>query len=206
VLMLTMLWSVNLRVMGRPNIALFQYDSVYSLISPAILANTWLEILFILALIVMAAAILFWFLKTEIGMSMRAIGANVTMAGAQGIDTWTYTVVGLGLANALNAFGGAIIVQNQGYADVSMGFGVLIQALASLIIGESLVGRRTVLRQVLAPVVGAVVYFQIISLGLALGLNPSDLRLVTGIFIIITLGLPALRGRPAALRDPAIRE
>jgi putative tryptophan/tyrosine transport system permease protein len=100
-----------------------------------------------------------------------------------------------GLGGALSAAGGAILAQNQSFADVNMGFGVLVNGLAAVIVGERLCGRQTLVRQIAAPIVGAIVYFQVVSLALALGLQPSDLRLLTGLFVLIMLGLPALIGR-----------
>ena len=96
---------------------------------------------------------------------MRATGANEAMARAQGINTWWITIAGVGVANGLTAFAGASVAQVQGYADVAMGFGILINALAALIIGEAIIGRATILQQVLAPFVGSIVYYQVISAG-----------------------------------------
>jgi putative ABC transport system permease protein len=91
------------------------------------------------------------------------------------------------------------VVQQQGYADVTMGFGILINGLAALIIGEAIVGRSTITRQLVAPVVGSVIYYQLVSLGLATGLNPSDLKFLTGAFVLVTLALPLLTGRSRSL-------
>jgi putative ABC transport system permease protein len=120
------------------------------------------------------------------------------MARAQGISTWAITITGVGAANGLTAFAGASVAQIQGYADVQMGFGILINALAALIIGESVVGRTSTLQQVIAPFVGSIVYYQVISAGLALGLHPSDLKLVTGVFVLIMLTLPKRKVGDAA--------
>ena len=87
------------------------------------------------------------------------------------------------------------LTQNQSFADVNMGFGVLVNGLASLIVGEQLIGRQTLARQLTAPLVGAVVYYQVVSFALALGMQPSDLKLLTGLFVLALLGLPLLRSR-----------
>jgi putative ABC transport system permease protein len=129
------------------------------------------------------------------GLSLRSVGANAALAPALGINSRAYVVLGFGIANALAGFGGALVVQQQGYADVTMGFGILVNALAALIIGEALLGRATIGRQVVAPVVGSIVYYQLVSLGLATGFHPSDLKFLTGLFVLITLGLPLLTGR-----------
>ena len=90
------------------------------------------------------------------------------------------------------ALAGALLVQNQAFADVGMGFGILVNGMASVIVGEQIIGRATLGRQLLAPVVGAVVYYQIVSLALAVGLQPSDLKLVTGVFVLVMLAAPML--------------
>jgi len=192
ILVMTILYSVNLRIMGT--------DSV---LSPSVLANVSLQVaLFGFLAAGMVAAIL-WLANTEIGLSTRAVGANAALAPALGINPWTFVLGGLALANGLNALAGALAVQLQGFADVHMGFGVLINGLAALIIGETLIGRETVLRQLAAPLLGSLVYYQLVSLGLALGLKPADLKLVTGLFVLATLALPALRrsSEPERLRE-----
>jgi putative ABC transport system permease protein len=152
-----------------------------------------LQIAFFGVLVAVMLLGLRWFLATEAGAALRVVGINPDIAPSLGISLWTYTLIGLGLANGLSAFGGAMVVQLQGFADIGMGMGLLINGLASLVIGETVVGRHTITRQLLAPVVGAAIYYQFVSLGLSLGLQPSDLKLVTAVFVLLTLGLPALR-------------
>lgn len=201
ILVFTGLYSVNMRVMGRSNVALFSSDSVFLQVSPAILGSVTLQILFFGGLVLLMLLALRWFLATEAGAALRVVGINPDLAPSLGISLWTWTLVGLGLANGLSAFGGALVVQLQGFADIGMGMGLLINGLASLVIGESVLGRRTITRQLLAPVVGAAIYYQFVSLGLSLGLQPSDLKLVTAVFVLLTLGLPALRRGGSAGRE-----
>jgi putative ABC transport system permease protein len=195
ILVLTMLFSVNIRIMGRPNIPLFAFGDVFGEILGAVGPQLWARIALVAGLVGAVAVLLLLFLKTEIGMAMRAVGASATMARAQGISVARYTLLGIGLAGALSAAGGAILAQNQSFADVNMGFGVLVNGLAAVIVGERIIGRHTLVRQIAAPIVGAIVYFQVVSLALALGMQPSDLRLLTGLFVLIMLGVPALIGR-----------
>ena len=195
ILVFTALYSVNMRVLGRSNIALFNTDNIFMQINPAILTDVRLQVATFAVLIVVALVALRWYLATQAGAALRVIGINPELAPSLGISIWTYTIVGLGVASGLTALGGALIVQLQGYADVGMGTGILINGLASLVIGETITGRQTVTRQLLAPVVGAVVYYQLVSLALSLGLQPSDLKVVTAGFVLVTLGLPMLRGR-----------
>jgi putative ABC transport system permease protein len=163
--------------------------------------NVPVQIVFWLVVAAALIALLCWFLSTDLGLAVRATGANEAMARAQGISTWAITIAGVGAANGLTAFAGASVAQVQGYADVQMGFGILINALAALIIGESVVGRTSIFRQALAPFVGSVVYYQVISAGLALGLHPSDLKLVTGLFVLIMLTLPKRKVGGVALPE-----
>jgi putative ABC transport system permease protein len=197
ILVFTALYSANMRVLGRSNIALFNTDNIFAQINPAILTDVRLQVATFAVLIVVALAALRWYLATQAGAALRVIGINPELAPSLGISIWTYTIVGLGVASGLTALGGALIVQLQGYADVGMGTGILINGLASLVIGETITGRQTVTRQLLAPVVGAMVYYQLVSLALSIGLQPSDLKVVTAGFVLVTLGLPMLRGRSA---------
>lgn len=195
IVVFTGLYSVNLRILGKSNVALFDTGSLFQLIDPELMQSVSLQIAFFSILIILILAALWWYLGTESGAALRVIGVNVELAPSLGISVWLYTVAGLALANGLTGLGGALIVQLQGYADVGMGLGVLINGLASLVIGEALVGRSSVARQLLAPVIGSVIYYQLVSLGLSSGLQPGDLKLATAIFVLITLGLPAFRAK-----------
>jgi putative ABC transport system permease protein len=193
ILVMTMLYSINLRIMGRTNIPLFTYDTVFTILAGASANFPWTKILIVGLLIALVVAAMLYFFMLEKGTSMRAVGASPDMAEAQGINVGTATIIGVGAASALSATGGSIMVQTQGFADVNMGFGILINGLAALIIGEAITGRQTILRQVLAPVVGSLVYYQLISFCLTLGLAPADLKFATGAFVLLMLALPNLR-------------
>lgn len=203
ILIMTILYSVNLRVLGKSNAALIGMDTLLTWVSPAALTSVGLQVALFAALAVAVLGVLHWFLSTEIGLSLRAVGANAALAPALAINPWTYVLGGLALANGLAALAGALAVQLQGFADVHMGFGVLITGLAALIIGETLIGRQSVARQLAAPLLGSLVYYQLVSLGLAIGLKPADLKLATGLFVLLTLALPALRrgAEPEKLRE-----
>ncbi len=151
--------------------------------------------------------LLILYYRTERGIAVRAVGSNPDMAEAQGINVWRATIGGVGIAGAFSALSGAVMVQSQGFADVNMGLGILINGLAALMIGEAITGKQTVLRQLAAPFVGATVYYQLVSLCLAAGMPPPDLKLATGLFVLTMLALPSLkRSRaPAAARE-TIRE
>lgn len=193
ILVMTVLYSVNLRVLGKANAALLSNETILSVIAAELSTNVGYQLAAFTALVVLVLVALYTFLLTESGLTLRAIGVNAQLAPSLRIDPWRWTVAGLALANGLAALAGAVVVQLQGFADVQMGFGVLITGLAALIIGETLIGNDTVARQVMAPMLGSVVYYQIVSLGLAIGLKPADLKLATGLFVLLTLALPALR-------------
>ncbi len=195
ILTVTMLWSVNLRILGKPNAPLFGFETLYDWIHPEIMGSLAVQIVFFGTLALVLIALLWWLLQTDVGLGLRGIGANPHLAPALGVSLVLYTAGGLGLASGISGLAGALMAQLQGYADVGMGVGMLVNGLASVIIGEAITGRSTLLRQIAAPVVGAIVYYLLSSLALALGLNPSDLKLVTGLFVLLTLGWPYLVGR-----------
>lgn len=206
ILVVTMLWSLDLRIMGKSNVPLFAFPNAFDQLWSGFTQRAPVQIVFWCAIAAAAVLFLRWFLRTELGLVVRAVGANDVMARANGVHVARVTLFGVGAANAVNAFAGAAVAQIQGYADVAMGFGMLINGLAALIIGEAITGRHTVWRQIIAPFVGSIVYYQVISLGLAAGVHPSDLKLVTALFVLATLGLPSLR-RPgrSPLAEPKLR-
>lgn len=198
IVVFTGLYTINLRVLGQSNVALFDTASLFQLIHPELTQSVGLQIGFFALLMLAVLVALRWYLRTESGAALRVVGVNADLAPSLGISVWTYTIAGLALANGLIGLGGALIVQQQGFVDVGMGLGVLINGLASLVIGEALTGRKTLTRQLAAPVVGSILYFQLVSLGLSSGLKPGDLKLVTAVFVLVTLGLPAFRARGQA--------
>jgi putative ABC transport system permease protein len=207
ILMMTMLYSINLRIMSKSNLSVFGAPTVFDwapFLRPGFPASK-IAVAGLIGLIVFV--ILNLFFKTEKGTAMRAVGANPDMAEAQGINVWAATIGGVGLASAFSATSGALMVQSQGFADVNMGLGILINGLAALMIGEAVIGKQTVLRQLLAPFVGAIVYYQLVSFCLAAGMPPPDLKLATGLFVLAMLALPSLkRSRGPAPARETIRE
>jgi len=193
IIVLTILFSINVRIMGKPNVALFNHPNVFSLIFGDHATNQYNQILLLGTLLVLITGLLYFFFQTQVGMAMRAVGASVPMAKAQGIHVARYTAWGLALGGALTALGASLQAQLQGFADVNLGFGVLINGLAAVILGEALLGKQSIGRQLLAPILGAFVYFQVIGFVLALGLRPSDLKALTGIFVLVTMLVPILR-------------
>ena len=207
ILMSTMLYSINLAIMGKSNLSVFGSPTVFDWVpfTEAGFPASKIVIAGLVALVVLIALNLYF--KTEKGTAMRAVGSNPDMAEAQGINVWAATIGGVGIASAFSAAGGALMVQSQGFADVNMGIGILINGLAALMIGEAFTGKQTVLRQLLAPFVGSIIYYQLVSLCLAAGMPPPNLKLATGLFVLVMLALPSIRrSRGGAPARETIRE
>ncbi|QPC86914.1 ABC transporter permease [Mesorhizobium sp. NBSH29] len=206
ILMMTMLYSINLRIMGKSNLSVFGEATVFEWISFVQAGSPYGKIIIAGLFGLGVFLLLRLFLNTEQGTAVRAVGANPDMAEAQGIGVWAATIGGVGLASAFSATGGALMVQSQGFADVNMGIGILINGLAALMIGEAIIGKQTVTRQLAAPFVGAVVYYQLVSFCLAAGMPPPDLKLATGLFVLAMLALPNLRRGGAPMARETMRE
>lgn len=207
ILMMTALYSINLRIMGRSNIPLLDTptvsDSVQNLLMTATSGAPRISIfgwpvpvtdfsVFITSLLIciVIGLLMRFFLLTHIGTALRATGSNPQMVRAQGINNNTMVVLGLALANGLVALSGALLAQYQGFADVQMGIGMMVWGLASIIIGEALVGKRTIGVIIAGAVLGTIFFRLLIAIALRWGLNPNDLKLVTAVFVFIALVTP----------------
>ncbi|WP_137891914.1 ABC transporter permease [Ramlibacter sp. 2FC] len=202
ILVMIALYSVNLRVMGKPNVALISEPTLFSLLAFADLPEYWLKPLILLAIVVLAKLLLDLFFASETGLAMRATGGNPRMARAQGISTDRLTVWGLALSNALVALAGALFVQTQGGADISMGVGTIVIGLAAVIIGETLLPARSLWLTTLACVLGAVLYRFFIATALNtdfMGLKAQDLNLVTAVLVALALLVPGSQRKLARL-------
>jgi putative ABC transport system permease protein len=192
---MTILFTINLRIMGRSNIPLLYYQTLLTPIEKIFPKSSLPLILFFFLVILLSKWLVDQFLATELGLALRATGDNEQMIKSLGVDTdWT-NILGLGMANALIALSGCFVTQDQGFADISMGVGVMVTGLAAMIIGETLLRPKNMRWLSTAMVVGTIVYYFVISLGLRLGLAPTDLKLATGLMVAIALCVPALRDR-----------
>ncbi|WP_029894377.1 ABC transporter permease [Desulfohalovibrio reitneri] len=203
ILTMIALYSINIRIMGRPNMTLLGKPTVLEpLISMGL--PPYLASLVLFAVVALAVVLLLiWFLHTELGQTMLATGDNKQMITAQGVNTDFIIIGSVGLSNALVALSGALIAQNQGAADVNMGVGTIIAGLASVIIGETILGCHTVVRAVAAAVVGSVLYRMAIALALDLRIGdfsfqPSDLKLITAVLVVLALTAPQIKQRVKA--------
>ncbi len=193
ILMMTVLYSFNLRIMGKSNIQLLTVDTFLTPLEN-LPVNRFIPIIAFFLVVSFGVKILTdLFMHTQLGFAMRATGDNEQMIRALGVNTDNTTILGLGISNAFVALSGALVAQDQGFADVGMGIGMIVAGLASIIIGEAILGKHTVQRMTLAALIGSFLYKEIISIGLRLGLAPTDLKLATGIMVILALGIPALK-------------
>ncbi len=190
ILTMISLWSVNLHVMGMPNLSILRMPTVFQPLERLGMSKNaaMIAVGAVCALGLIVA--LYWFFGTELGSAIRATGNNQKMVRAQGINTDTMKILGLVISNALVALSGALIAQSQNFADVQMGTGSIVIGLASLIIGEVLFGRRGFFSRLLSLILGAIVYRLIIALVLEMGMPTNDLKLFTAATVALALWLP----------------
>ncbi len=207
ILVMTALYSINLHIMGKSNIPLLSQPTL-PVRAEAVARHVWKEetmklwgwqvdpgdiaTLVVCALIVAAVSFaMFWFFRTNLGTAMRATGDNDQMMRALAVNVENMTILALALSNALVAASGALLAQYQGFADVQMGIGMVVWGLASVIIGQALVGPESLGLMIIGAVMGSVLFRLMIALALRWGLNPNDLKLVTAIFVFVALVLPS---------------
>lgn len=196
ILMMIGLYSVNLRVMGGPNVPLINDTTLFTLLQPGDMPDYMARPLILLVFVVVAKLGLDWFFATERGLAIRATGSNARMARAQGVNTGAMILLGMAVSNALVGLAGALFVQTQGGADISMGIGTIVIGLAAVIVGESILPSRKIIWATLAVVVGAIVYRFFIAAALNsdfIGLKAQDLNLVTAVLVTIALVIPQIK-------------
>ncbi len=223
ILAMTALYSINLRIMGRSNVPLINETTLATYVErigdslagerSGVDVLGWtvgIRDLSILVggfvVVVSVALVLYWFYRTQLGTAMRASGDNPQMMGALGVSVETLTILGLAMSNGLIALSGALVAQYQGFADVQMGIGIIVIGLASVIIGEALVGSRSLGLLLCGAIMGSVLFRLLVAIALRWGLNPNDLKLVTGIFVFIALMAPTLLRRLGTSARPRSAE
>jgi putative ABC transport system permease protein len=208
ILVMTALYSVNLHIMGKSNVPLLDERTLASiaeaaamrlLASPSLHPLGWEVSARDAAVLVLAfgaavgvAGALYLFFRTNIGTAMQAAGDNPQMIRALGVNVDNMIVLGLALSNGLIGLAGGLLTQYQGFADVQMGIGMVVWGLASVIIGEALVGVRSLGYVIAGAVMGSVLFRLIVALALRGGLDPNDLKLITAGFVFLALVLPSL--------------
>jgi len=196
ILMMVGLYSINLRVMSGANVSLLREVTAFHKVAEFLglrYGSIGVSIIVALVFAVIVFFILNWFLRTEIGLSLRASGDNEQMVRSLGVDTDKNILLGCSISNGLVALAGAVVAQGQGFADVGMGIGMIVMGLASVIIGEALFRPRGVAMLLVAAVGGAFIYRLFITVALRLGMAPGDLKLITAVLVVIALAIPYLQ-------------
>jgi putative tryptophan/tyrosine transport system permease protein len=217
ILVMTALYSINLHIMGKSNVPLLSETTLATMAERAGTALTgsandlvvagWnlavrdaSMLVWALILVIAIAILLFAFFRTNLGLAMQAAGDNAQMIRALGVNVDTMLVLGLALSNGLVALSGALLAQYQGFADVQMGIGMVVWGLASIIIGEALVGVRQLGLLIAGGILGSVLFRLLVAIALRGGLNPNDLKLVTAVFVFAALVVPQVARRAAGWR------
>ena len=212
ILVMTGLYSVNLHVMGRSNLPLLEVKTLATYAEDfgarIFAGNADLDVagwavsvrdasilLSVLIFVVAVCVLLYFFFRTNMGTAMRATGDSPDMIRALGVSVDNSTIFGLAMSNGLIALCGAMIAQYQGFADVQMGIGMVVLGIASVIIGEALVGTRAVGLLITGTVMGSVLFRMLVAIALRWGLSPNDLKLITAVFVFAALVLPNLVSR-----------
>jgi putative ABC transport system permease protein len=206
IIVMTALYSVDLRIMGQSNIPLINVPTLatdaerlgHALFGVESL-TVWgwtlgvrdaLTLMASFAIVGVTGGMLYLFLRTHLGTAMRATGDNDQMMRALGVNVGNMLILGLALANGLVGLSGALLVQYQGFADVQMGIGMVVWGLASVIIGEALVGTQQLGYVIIGAVMGSVLFRLLVAVALRAGLSPNDLKLITAVFVFAALVLP----------------
>lgn len=193
ILTMTALYSINLRIMGRANVTLLNSRTIFTYIEEWGVPHRWVFLALFIITAFLIKVLLDCFLKTQIGFALRATGDNPEMARANGINTDTMKILGLSLSNGLVALSGALVAQYQGFADIGMGIGTIVAGLASVIIGEMMLGERSICMATFATLMGSFIYRLSIGIALRLGFAATDLKLLTTVLVIIALSTPKIR-------------
>lgn len=194
------LYSINIRIMmGKANIPLIGKPTLIVMLREHLsqcLTTTHAALIIGGITVPLIIALLYWFLETEIGSAVRATGSNEHMVRALGVNTDVMKILGLMLSNGMVALSGALVAQSQGYADVGMGTGTIVIGLASIIIGEVIFGEHFgIWWQLVTAVLGSVIYREIVAVVLQLGLQPTDLKLLTALTVAASLSVPVIKAR-----------
>ena len=189
ILVMTGLYSINLHIMGRSNIPLLNQTTVFTWLeklNPGMHAEVW-TCMVLCVLMAVFWLIITLFLKTDLGIAMRATGNNPVMASANGVNVGWMTIFGVAFANGMVGVSGGLVAQYQGFADIGMGIGTVVIGLAAVIIGESVFRFNSIGAKVCSVVIGSVIFRMIIAIALYVGMNPIDLKLLTAVFVFLTL-------------------
>ncbi|MBD8042341.1 ABC transporter permease [Arthrobacter sp. Sa2BUA2] len=190
ILTMIALYSINLRIMGKANLPLLREDTLISPLRDNGYLGGAVAIAVFALLAIGVKLFLDWFLHTDLGLAMQATGDNQEMIRSFGVSTDRMKILGLAVSNGFVALCGALIAQYQGFADIGMGIGLILVGLASVIIGQAVFGSRLIVISTLAVILGSIVYRIVIALALQVGFNPSDMKLISAVLVVVALVLP----------------
>jgi putative ABC transport system permease protein len=193
ILTMTALYSANLRVMGRSNVTLLNANTIFTYLESWGIPHQWVFMVAFIISTIIIKILLDSFLKTQLGFAIRATGDNSGMARALGVNTDAMKMLGLSISNGLIALSGALVAQYQGFSDIGMGIGTIVAGLASVIIGEMVVGEKNIGFATFSVLLGSFIYRLSIGIALRLGFAATDLKLLTTILVIIALSTPQIK-------------
>lgn len=185
ILSLSILYTINLRIMGGPNVSLINEYKVINVFNAPM--NNLLVITFLLFIVALVKVFIDWFLHTEFGLMLRATGDNESTANTFAINTNKMKFIGISLSNGLVGLSGGLVAQFQGFSDINMGVGTVVMALAALMLGETLISKNNIPNATLSIIIGSVFYQLVINFAIRMGLAGSDLKLITAVIVILTL-------------------
>lgn len=195
ILTMTALSSINLRIMHAPNLSLLGQPTIFA----GVATTAWQKVFVLFGVAVLFKVFLDWFLTTQVGLAMRATGANAKMAQAQGVKTSLMIALGMALSNGLIALSGALFVQTQGFMDVSLGVGTIVIGLAAVIIGETVISSRKIFWVTVSVLVGSFLYRLFVQIALSshtlrqIGFKSQDLNLITALLVVMVMMLPTMK-------------
>lgn len=195
VVTMTGLYSINLRILGQANLTLLNSETLVDKIQAFGVDKTTAVLIMGSIAILIVIILLHLFFNTEIGVAIRATGDNLEMSEANGINVNLTKILGFMIGNGLIALSGALLAQNNGYADVNMGIGAIVIGLASVIIGETFFSNLTFAKRLITLVIGSIIYRLLILAALETQINPQDLKLISAVFLAIALALPTARNQ-----------
>nr|WP_319472413.1 ABC transporter permease [uncultured Sphaerochaeta sp.] len=200
ILTMTMLYSINLRILGnKANIPLLRVETLYSKLPEAFqfLPPEWASLVGTLLVVLFVKVLIDIFFRTDLGVSLGAMGGNEQMVISQGINPEVLKLIGLGLSNGLIALSGGLLAQYQGFADANLGIGMVVQGLAAIMLGEFLFSTNRISLLTLRAIFGAIIYKALMFFGRKYGylvnITPNDFKLLTGILVIVSLFIAQTR-------------
>lgn len=193
ILIMTGLYSINLRIMGgKPNIALIGKDTIFS--------NSYSQLLILAFILFLLFIILFWFLKTHLGLCLIATGDNEEMVKASSINSTMMKFIGFSISNAIVSLSGGLYAQYQGFGDISSGIGMMVISLASIIIGESIFKNEKLIYRLISVIFGSIIYRLVLTISLEIGFETTDLKLLSASIVIMFISFPVIKRKIAKIK------